>query len=118
MPEQETRVLCQTPTPGKEGTRIPRWKYDAMRAAILKAVTTSKDGIEFQALPARESILMKARDGTVVEVFEWVSQEAIDSAHTNPKVLEMWQEFSEACDYVPLNQLAETAQIFAQFKNL
>ena len=64
----------------------------------------------------RESVLMKSRDGTVVEVFEWISQEAIDSAHENANVLEMWQEYSEVSDYVPLARLPEAQDLFAQFE--
>jgi hypothetical protein len=37
----------------------------------------------------RESILMEAADGTIVEVFEWISEEAIQNAHKNPAVLQM-----------------------------
>jgi hypothetical protein len=33
MPED--RVLCQTPNKPTAGTRIPRWKFDAVRTAIL-----------------------------------------------------------------------------------
>lgn len=34
----DDRVVCRTPTPGKTGTtRIPRWKYECIRAAILDA---------------------------------------------------------------------------------
>ena len=51
MAKVETKVLCETPTPGKKGTRIPQWKYDAVRAAILKVVPRSKEGIEFRKLP-------------------------------------------------------------------
>ena len=58
---------------------------------------------------------MRAEDGTVVEVFEWVSQEAIDTAHSNSKVLEMWQEYSEVSEYVPIGELPEASQLFAQF---
>lgn len=36
---------------------------------------------------------MEAGDGTVVEVFEWKSQAAIDSAHTNPEVQRLWKFF-------------------------
>ena len=32
----EDRVACRTPNPGKPGqTRIPRWKFDAVRKSIL-----------------------------------------------------------------------------------
>ena len=35
----EERVECRTPNPGKPGiTRIPKWKFDAVRAAILEVL--------------------------------------------------------------------------------
>lgn len=63
----------------------------------------------------RDSIMMKAKDGTVIEVFEWISQEAIDKAHTNPVVLEMWRKYAEACDYIPVEQVPEAARLFSGF---
>jgi len=36
---------------------------------------------------------MGARDGTIIEVSEWKSQEAIEAAHKNPNVLAMWNKF-------------------------
>jgi hypothetical protein len=47
----ETKILCETPTPGKKGTRIAKWKYDAVREAIRKVVPSSQEGIEFRKLP-------------------------------------------------------------------
>ena len=64
----------------------------------------------------REAIIMEASDGTIVEVFEWLSDEAIQQAHSNAEVLKMWVEYNEVCDYVPLNTLDETAMMFAAFK--
>ncbi len=46
------KVLCQTPTPGKQPTRIERWKYDLIRSAILSVVPSSEQGVEFRVLPA------------------------------------------------------------------
>ncbi len=63
----------------------------------------------------RESILMGAADGTIVEVFEWVSAEAIQNAHKNPVVLQMWGEYAEVCDYVPVGSLPEIANLFSEF---
>ena len=51
MAKLEAKILCETPTPGKEGTRIPKWKYDVVRAAIRKVVPRTKEGIEFGELP-------------------------------------------------------------------
>jgi len=66
----------------------------------------------------REVVMMETADGTIVEVFEWLSDEAIEKAHTNPAVLEMWTEYAEVCDYVPLNTLSETSMMFAGFSPL
>jgi hypothetical protein len=66
----------------------------------------------------REPIIMTAADGTVVEVFEWVSKEAISGAHTNPRVLEMWGRYAAVCDYVPVATVAEAGQLFSEFEPL
>ncbi len=82
---------------------------DALRAlmkdhvAILRAQGLATD---------RPSILMEAEDGTIVEVFEWASKEAIEQAHGNPRVLEMWAQCGEVCEYVPVGTLAEAGQLF------
>jgi len=61
---------------------------------------------------------MQAEDGTVVEVFEWSSAEAIERAHRSPAVLALWAEFEAACEYVPLGALAETQHPFSEFEPL
>jgi len=66
----------------------------------------------------RESIMMEAADGTIIEVFEWASKEAIQNAHTNPAVLQMWNEYAEVCDYVPVGTVAEIGNLFSEFRPL
>lgn len=51
MARDEDRIVCQTPTPGKRSTRIPRWKYDLVRRAILDVVPVDGDGYAFKNLP-------------------------------------------------------------------
>jgi hypothetical protein len=60
--------------------------------------------------------LMRAADGTVVEVFEWVSGKAIAAAHDDPAVQQLWREYEALCDYVPLAQLPEAQALFAEFE--
>jgi hypothetical protein len=50
MLRDEKKVLCLTPTPGKQGTRIDRWKYETLRRAIRRAVPKNKIGVEFVKL--------------------------------------------------------------------
>jgi hypothetical protein len=61
----------------------------------------------------RPAYVMRAADGTIVEVFEWRSAEAIAKAHQTPPVQALWAEFGAACDYRPLSSLAECQQLFA-----
>ena len=61
--------------------------------------------------------MMRAGDGTIVEVFEWRSAEAITRAHTTPAVQALWAEFGAVCDYQPLSGLAECQQLIAEFES-
>ena len=46
----EEKVPCRTPTAGRSGVvNLARWKFDPVRAAILKAV--GDEGITFKDLP-------------------------------------------------------------------
>ncbi len=71
-----------------------------------------------QLVTDRTPVVMRTSNGTIIEVFEWKSPEAIEQAHANPAILAMWAEFEAACDYVPLNQVAECGQMFAEFEPL
>jgi hypothetical protein len=66
----------------------------------------------------RAPIIMRSSDGTIVEVFEWVSKAATDDAHTNPNVLVLWQRYAAVCDYVKLPELPESDQLFAGFASV
>lgn len=63
----------------------------------------------------RASTLMRAKDGTLVEVFEW-KDGAVAAAHEHPDVLALWSRYAEVCDYTPLTELAETHDLFAMFE--
>ena len=66
----------------------------------------------------RPSYIMRAEDGTIVEVFEWKSDAAIEQAHSNPRVQKLWERYGEACEYVPLATLPECKEMFANFEPL
>lgn len=66
----------------------------------------------------RVPVIMRCRDGTIIEVSEWKSQAAIDAAHKNPNVLAFWNEMFAVIDCVPLKTLPEAAEMFAGFEPL
>jgi hypothetical protein len=96
-------IACYKPKAGKE---------KALRALIVDHVPTLR---RIGLVTDRAPTLMEAKDGTLVEVFEWASAEAIQSAHGHPAVLRMWEEYGKVCDYVPVAQVPEAAQLFSEF---
>jgi hypothetical protein len=63
----------------------------------------------------RPALAMKGKDGVIVEVFEWKAG-AIAAAHENSDVQELWGRYAALCDYVPLHELPEAKDMFAQFE--
>ena len=76
--------------------------------------TLRKEGLVTDRVP----VMMRAKDGTIIEVSEWKSREAIEEAHKNPRVLAMWDKFFAVCDCVPLKTVPETEAMFAGFEPL
>jgi quinol monooxygenase YgiN len=68
-----------------------------------------------QLVTDRAPIIMRAANGTVLEVFEWASTEAIERAHQHPAVQAMWVEFEAVCGYEPLSSLEESNELFPNF---
>jgi len=96
-------IVAYRPKPGKEN--------ELLELVRSRVPTLRKEGLVTDRVPA----IMRSRDGTIVEVSEWKSQEAIDAAHRNPNVLAMWDKFFAVCECVPLNTLPEAADMFAGF---
>ena len=99
-------AACYKPRTGKEDVLIGAIR-DHM--PVLRAEGLIED---------RPAYVMKAEDGTIVEIFEWKSDDAIASAHSNPQVKKLWERFFESCDFVPLASLPESKELFANFEPL
>jgi hypothetical protein len=69
-----------------------------------------------QLVTDRKAIIMEAKNGTLIEVFEWISDEAIEKAHSNPAVLALWAKFNEVCDYVAPDTMEGCKHIFSGFR--
>jgi quinol monooxygenase YgiN len=97
-------IVAYRPKPGKE---------EELLAIVRNRVPTlRKEGLVTDRVP----VLMRAKDGTLIEVSEWKSHEAIDAAHKNPTVLAMWDKFFAVCDCVPLEAVPESRELFAGFE--
>lgn len=63
----------------------------------------------------RTPIVMRSENGTILEVFEWLNQDAIDRAHHDPEVGKLWARFNEACEYGTMSELPEVDRVFPGF---
>ncbi|MCH8822912.1 MAG: hypothetical protein IH984_05315 [Planctomycetes bacterium] len=63
----------------------------------------------------RKPINMRSSEGVFVHVSEWVDDDAISRAHSNPDVLALWQRFDDCCEFVKLDSLSESHNDFATF---
>jgi quinol monooxygenase YgiN len=97
-------IVGYRPKPGKEKELL-----DLVRSRVP---TLRKENLVTERVPT----IMRACDGTIIEVSEWKSRDAIDAAHKNPNVLAMWNKFFALCDCVPLNTLDEAKEMFAGFE--
>jgi len=97
-------IVAYRPRSGKEAVLLELTKQ---HCPILRSQGLVTD---------RPAYAMRAADGTIIEVFEWKSEEAIAAAHTNPAVLKMWQQYGEACEYVSLTSVKECGDMFAGFE--
>jgi hypothetical protein len=64
----------------------------------------------------RENYVVKSQDGTIIEVFEWTSMNAINAAHQHPAVSDIWEKMTLVADFLPMNMLSEFKGPFADFK--
>lgn len=86
-------------------------------AELLEVVKTHVPILrELGMASEREVTAMKAKDGTILEVFEWLSSKAIEDAHKHPRVHKMWGEFEACCQYIKLVDVAESSSLFAEFE--
>ena len=86
---------------------------------LLQLVRVHVQILREQALATdRKPIVMVASNGSIIEVFEWISPKAIQVAHQNKVVQKLWEQFSEVCDYeIPLN-VKEFHKLFSEFEVL
>jgi quinol monooxygenase YgiN len=96
-------IVAYRPRPGREQRLL---ELTREHVQVLRRLGLATD---------RPACAMRAKDGTIVEVFEWKSKEALASAHANPEIQQMWKRYEEVCEYVPLATLKESSDLFAGF---
>ncbi|MGG1674415.1 antibiotic biosynthesis monooxygenase [Neobacillus sp. NRS-1170] len=94
------------PTPGNE--------EELMEVLKLHIPTLREEGL----ITDRELLTLQAEDGTIIEIAEWKSTEAIENAHQNPNVMAVWNKIGALSKLTSLSTLAEAQYPFPNFKAL
>ncbi len=97
-------IACYRPKPGKEAELLRELRAHLPQLRELGLATD------------RPAQALRAADGSILEIFEWTSQDAVARAHEHPAVGEMWKRFEACCEYISLRDLEETAGPFAHFE--
>ena len=63
----------------------------------------------------RKSTLVRAKDGTLIEVFEWIDGGAANRAHHAPEVQAIWRAMDEVGEFPALQTLPEFQARFPHF---
>src|SRR5207244_11337719 len=93
-------IVAYRPKPGKENELV-----DLVQSRVP---TLRKENLVTDRAPT----IMRSRDGTIIDVPECKSHEAIEAAHKNPNVLAMWNKFCAAGDRLPLHRLPDPVNLF------
>lgn len=93
--------------------------HEGKGEALLELVKTHLPTLRAEGLATETpSVVLRASDGSLLEVFDWVSGEAVESAHTNEAVQAMWERFAAVCDFATLDSLPEAEKVFAHFERV
>jgi hypothetical protein len=66
----------------------------------------------------RSNYIAKSSDGTIIEVFEWTSVDAINAAHQHPAIADIWEKMTLIADFHPMTALPEGKKPFPGFELL
>ena len=99
-------LCCYRPKPGKQAELLE----------VLRDHVQTLRMLGFAAGHART--LMTAADGTVIEIFQWDSEDASRKAHDHPEVRKIWKRIEDLAACVPIGTVAEAAKPFSPFQSV
>jgi hypothetical protein len=64
----------------------------------------------------RPVVLVKSKNGTYIEVFEWSTADSARQAHEHPEVAKVWEAMGKIADLPNLDSLEEVKARFPHFE--
>jgi hypothetical protein len=66
----------------------------------------------------RPTVVIKAKNGTYIEIFEWSSHEAAGLAHHHPELAKVWEAIGEVGHLPKLDSVEEVQGMFPHFEQV
>jgi quinol monooxygenase YgiN len=88
-------------------------KEEALKKLIAEHVPTLR---RLELITDREALLMKAQDGTYVEIAEWRGPDSAEKAHQHPELAKVWEGMGKIADFPALESLKESKVRFPHFQ--
>jgi hypothetical protein len=88
-------------------------KEAELRRLIAQHVPTLR---RLELITDRPAVLVKSRNGTFIEIFEWRSNDAARQAHEHPEVAKIWEAMGPISDLPALETLEEIKNRFPHFE--
>lgn len=88
-------------------------KSSELESLVKKHFPTLKS---FGLTTDKDSFIGRTADGSFIEIFEWISSEAAESAHDHPGVAKVWEAMGEVCSFGKLSDLTEARSAFPHFQ--
>ncbi|HKX26871.1 MAG TPA: hypothetical protein VJ302_04180 [Blastocatellia bacterium] len=83
-----------------------------LRELIAQHIPTLR---RLELITDRPPILLKSKNGTYIEIFEWRAPESARAAHHHPEVAKVWEAMGKVCDFPALESLDEARAQFPNF---
>ena len=90
-------------------------KENELQELISKHVPILKSN---KLITDREPLMVQSKNGIYIEIFEWISNDAVEEAHENSEVQKLWDEMEKVCDFTNLESIEEVREYFPQFKSI
>ena len=84
-----------------------------LRALIARHLPALR---KFGLVTKRDPLLLRAGDGSYIEIFEWVSEEAARKAHEHQEIAEIWEQMGVVGSFGKLRDLPEVDKEFPHFE--
>lgn len=71
--------------------------------------------LELGLITNRPALTIKSKDGTYIEIMEWVDVEASEKAHEHPAVAKIWEAMEVLSQFRKISDLDEAKTSFSHY---